>query len=143
MLKGIDDFLKGLYETGANFFQGFGAVINLSPLTGSDAVPGEAELIRKQGLEFVHIPIKFGNPTETDVRSFVGALNRQTDKKILVHCQVNMRASSMTFLYRVIIGREKPEQAYESVARVWSPKGPWKRLFAAQLKKAGIAFEPY
>lgn len=27
MVNGIDVFLKGLYETGAGFFQGFGAVI--------------------------------------------------------------------------------------------------------------------
>jgi hypothetical protein len=27
MLKGIDDFLKGLYESGATFFQGFGTLI--------------------------------------------------------------------------------------------------------------------
>jgi protein tyrosine phosphatase (PTP) superfamily phosphohydrolase (DUF442 family) len=123
--------------------QGFGAVIYLAPPTVSDAVPGEADIVRRQGLEFVNIPIEFGNPTEADFQSFVEAMNRFRDRKVLVHCQVNMRASSMTFLYRVIIGREMPEQAYESVARVWSPEGPWRSLLIAQLHKAGIAFEPY
>ena len=123
--------------------QGFAAVIYLAPPTVPDAVPGEADIVRAQGLEFINIPIKFGDPTEADFQAFVAAMERLGERKVLVHCQVNMRASSMTFLYRVIIGREKPEQAYESVARVWSPKGPWKRLIAAQLKKAGIAFEPY
>jgi protein tyrosine phosphatase (PTP) superfamily phosphohydrolase (DUF442 family) len=123
--------------------QGFGAVIYLAPPTVSDAVPGEADIVRQQGLEFVNIPIQFGNPTEADFQSFVEAMSRLRDRKVLVHCQVNMRASSMTFLYRVIIGREKPEQAYESVARVWSPDGPWRNLLIAQLHKAGIAFEPY
>jgi protein tyrosine phosphatase (PTP) superfamily phosphohydrolase (DUF442 family) len=123
--------------------QGFGAVIYLAPPTVPDAVPGEAEIVRKQGLEFINIPIPFGNPTEADFRSFVEAMNRLRGRKVLVHCQVNMRASSMTFLYRVIVGREKPEQAYDSVARVWSPHGPWKSLLIAQLHKAGIAFEPY
>ena len=69
-------------------------------------------------------------------------MNRLRDRKVLVHCQVNMRASSMTFLYRVIVGGEKPD-AYEAVAKVWSPEGPWKRLLTDQLRKAGIAFEPY
>ena len=63
--------------------------------------------------------------------------------KVLVHCQVNMRASSMTFLYRVIIRKDPPEQAYEAVAGVWSPAGPWKALLVSQLKKHNIAFEPY
>jgi len=122
---------------------GFGAVIYLAPPTVPDAVPDEADIVRKQGLEFVNIPIAFGQPTEADVESFIAAMNRLGDRKVLVHCQVNMRASSMTFLYRVIVGREPPEQAYESVAKVWSPQGPWKRLLVAQLRKAGIAFEPY
>jgi protein tyrosine phosphatase (PTP) superfamily phosphohydrolase (DUF442 family) len=123
--------------------QGFGAVIYLAPPTVSDAVPGEADIVRRQGLEFINIPIQFGNPTDADFEAFVGALNRLGDRKVLVHCQVNMRASTMTFLYRVIVGHEKPEQAYESVAKVWSPEGPWKRLVASQLRRAGIAFEPY
>lgn len=123
--------------------QGFGAVIYLAPLTVPDAEPGEAEIVRKQGLEFVNIPIQFGQPTQADFESFVVAMNRLSGRKVLVHCQVNMRASSMTFLYRVIVGREQPEQAYESVAKVWSPEGPWKALLVTQLRKVGIAFEPY
>lgn len=123
--------------------QGFAAVIYLAPPTVPDAVPGEATIVRAQGLEFINIPIKFGDPTEADFQAFVAAMDRLAERKVLVHCQVNMRASSMTFMYRVIVGHEKPEQAYESVARVWSPEGPWKRLIVAQLKKAGIAFDPY
>jgi protein tyrosine phosphatase (PTP) superfamily phosphohydrolase (DUF442 family) len=122
--------------------QGFNAVIYLAPPTSSDAVRGEADIVRKQGLEFVNIPIDFGSPTEGDFKAFVAAMNRFQDRKVLVHCQVNMRASSMTFLYRVIVGHEKPEQAYESVTRVWVPEGPWKSLLTSQLRKAGIPFEP-
>ena len=123
--------------------QGFSAVIYLAPPTVSDAVPGEADIVRRQGLEFVNIPINFGNPTEADFQAFVATMNRLGDRKVLVHCQVNMRASSFTFLYRVIVGREDPQRAYESVAKVWSPSGPWQRLITTELRKAGIDFEPY
>jgi protein tyrosine phosphatase (PTP) superfamily phosphohydrolase (DUF442 family) len=123
--------------------QGFEALIYLAPPTSSDAVPGEADIIQSQGMEFVNIPIQFGNPTQADFDAFVDAMNRFRNRKLLVHCQVNMRASSMTFLYRVIIGHEKPELAYESVARIWSPSGAWKKLITDQLKKANITFEPY
>jgi protein tyrosine phosphatase (PTP) superfamily phosphohydrolase (DUF442 family) len=123
--------------------QGFKAVIYLAPPTVSDAIPNERDIVLRQGLEFVNIPIAFGEPTEADFEQFVEAMNRFRDRKVLVHCQVNMRASSMTFLYRVIVGLERPEQAFESVARVWSPGGPWKRLLISQLRKAQIAFEPY
>lgn len=123
--------------------QGFNAVIYLAPPTVRDAVAGEADIVRGQGLEFINIPIQFGQPGEADFAQFAEAMDRLQGKKVLVHCQVNMRASSMTFLYRAIKLREAPDQAYQSVAKVWSPDGAWKRLIVSQLRKAGIAFEPY
>ena len=123
--------------------QGFGAVIYLAPPTVADAVRNEADIVRAQGLEFVNIPIPFGKPTEADFQAFVVALNRFRDRKVLVHCQVNMRASTLTFLYRVIVDGEDPAKAYDAVAGVWSPEGPWKTLLTSQLSKAGIVFEPY
>ena len=122
---------------------GFVAVIYLAPMTVPDAIRDEAAIVQRQGIEFVNIPIPFGKPTAADFESFVTAMNRLAGRKTLVHCQVNMRASSMTFLYRVIVGHEQPEKAYESVAKGWSPDGPWKTLLVAQLRQAGIAFEPY
>ena len=123
--------------------QGFGAVIYLAPPTVADAVPEEGEIVRKQGIEFVNIPINFGNPTGADFDEFVKVMRKFRDRKVLVHCQVNMRASTMTFLYRVTVGNEKADLAYDSVARVWSPEGPWKQLIVTELKKAKIDFVPY
>lgn len=123
--------------------QGFAAVIYLAPPTVRDAVPDEAAIVRRQGLEFLNIPIDFANPTASDLRAFIEAMNRLRGRKVLVHCQVNLRASSMTFLYRAIVERANPDDAYRSVAGVWSPHGPWRELIVAELRRAGIAFEPY
>ena len=122
---------------------GYAGVIYLAPLTVPDAVPGEADLLQRQGVAFANIPIRFDNPTEQDFEAFAAALTSLQGKRVLVHCQVNMRASSMTFLHRVIVGKESPEVAYESVVKVWSPDGPWKRFMVAMLRKHGHAFEPY
>jgi protein tyrosine phosphatase (PTP) superfamily phosphohydrolase (DUF442 family) len=123
---------------------GFGAVIYLAPPTVHDAVPGEAETVRRQGLDFTNIPVPFDAPTAAHLREFSATLARLgPQRKCLVHCQVNMRASSFTFLHRVIVGRESPEPAYEAVARVWSPNRTWKRWLVAELRAAGIGFEPY
>lgn len=123
--------------------QGFGAVIYLAPPTVSDAVRDEAAILERQGVEYVNIPIPFNHPTEAHFDAFTDALAQFVDRKVLVHCQVNLRASSMVFLHRVIVGGESAELAYESVARVWSPTGPWKSLIVALLRKHGNAFEPY
>lgn len=123
--------------------QGFKAVIYLAPPTVPDAIRDEADIVQRQGLSYVNVPIKFGDPTEADFDAFVKALAKFEGSKVLVHCQVNMRASSMVFLHRVVVGKESSEKAYESVARVWSPGGPWKALMKTVLAKNRVAFEPY
>jgi protein tyrosine phosphatase (PTP) superfamily phosphohydrolase (DUF442 family) len=122
---------------------GFDADIYLAPPSVPDAVRDEGAIVGSQGLVFVNIPIRFGNPTEQDYELVAGALNALRGKKVLVHCQVNMRASSMVFLYRVLAGKEDPEHAYQDVARVWTPDGKWKEFIVMMLRKHGIAFEPY
>ena len=121
--------------------QGFEAVVYLAPSTVPDAVADEAAILAAQGIEFVHLPIPFGQPDEHHAAAVSQALQRLKGRKVLVHCQVNMRASSMVFLHRVIAGGQDAARAYESVSAVWAPQGPWRALLQAQLRRHGIAFE--
>lgn len=123
--------------------QGFGAVIYLAPPSVPDAVRDERDIVERQGLAYVNIPIRFDRPTEGDFKAFSAALAKVADRKVLVHCQVNLRASSMVFLQRVAIGGEAPQEAYEAVAKVWSPNGPWKALLEKVLRNHGVNFQPY
>lgn len=123
--------------------QGYQAVVYLAPSDVPNAVPGEAGIVAAQGLEFVHIPIPFGAPDESHVQALFAALDRLKGRKTLVHCEINMRASVMVFLYRAIRLREAPATAYEAVARVWSPRGAWRKLVVEQLAQHKVVFEPY
>lgn len=123
--------------------QGFEAVIYLAPPTVPDAVRDEALIVARQGLMFVNIPIKFDNPTEKDFEVFTSVLSALAKRKVLVHCQINLRASSMVFLHRVITAKEDPRVAYDAVAKVWSPDGAWKTLMRTLLRKNGVNFDPY
>lgn len=122
---------------------GFQAVIYLAPETVADAVKEEPELLAAQGIEFVHVPIPFAAPNEQHFLAVAAALERLHGRKVLVHCQVNMRASSMVFLYRVLRRKEDPALAYEAVAGVWSPGGPWRKLLVDQLRKHQVDFDLY
>lgn len=122
---------------------GFQAVIYLAPGTVPNAVKEEPALLARQNIEFIQIPIPFGAPDESHFAALSAALNRLQQSKVLVHCEINMRASSLVFLYRVIHIKESPSTAYEAVARVWSPRGPWRHLIVEQLAKNNIPFEPY
>ena len=121
--------------------QGFGAVIYLAPPTVGDAVRDELSIVTDQGLAFVNIPIRFDNPTSADFETFATTLRGLADRKVLVHCQIKPRTSSMVFLYRAIVLNEDLRVAYEAVAGVWSPYGPWRRYIEAQLRKHQVAFE--
>jgi len=121
--------------------QGFEAVIYLAPPTVMDAVRDEPLIVARQGLTFINIPIQFDHPTESDFETFAGVLRGLSERKVLVHCQINLRASSMVFLYRTVVLKEDPRQAYEAVSKVWSPTGPWRKLLEEQLRKHKIAFE--
>jgi protein tyrosine phosphatase (PTP) superfamily phosphohydrolase (DUF442 family) len=123
--------------------QGFRAVVYLAPPTVSDAVREEPAILAAQGIDYVNIPIPFGDPTEAHFAAFAQTMARLGDTRTLVHCQVNMRASTLVFLERVIVRGELPDTAFEAVAKVWSPSGPWRRLIVTLLKRHGIGFEPY
>jgi protein tyrosine phosphatase (PTP) superfamily phosphohydrolase (DUF442 family) len=122
---------------------GFDAVIYLAPPTVSDAVRDEATIVGRQGLVFVNVPIDFGAPAERDYEAFAGVMQALGGRRVFVHCQINLRASSLVFLYRAIALKESPESAYDAVSKVWKPDGVWRQFIVAQLRRNGIAFEPY
>ncbi|MEO8674363.1 MAG: protein tyrosine phosphatase family protein [Casimicrobiaceae bacterium] len=123
--------------------QGFAAVVNLAPPAAMGAVKDEALIVRSQGLDYVNIPIDFERPTARDFEAFSDVMRGFAGRKVLVHCQINMRASTMVFLYRTIVAKEDPRVAYDSVIKIWVPEGPWKRLIQDQLRAHKIDFEPF
>jgi len=122
---------------------GYEAVVYLAPATVPDAVREEPAILAQQGIEFVHVPIPFGAPSLEHFDAVNEALQRLRERKVLVHCQVNMRASTMVFLHRVVQLREDPASAWEDVTRVWVPHGAWKRLVTDVLARHGVRFAPF
>lgn len=127
--------------------QGYGAVIYLAPPTVGDAVAEEAVILGRQGLVYVNLPIPFDAPKAADVARFNALLQALLptlgDRKLLVHCQINLRASTLVFLYRATVLQEDPASAWADVSRVWTPQGPWRRLVEEQLAAKDLRFEPF
>ncbi|WP_374438161.1 protein tyrosine phosphatase family protein [Inhella sp.] len=123
---------------------GFDAVIYLAPPTVGDAVPQEPEWLRSQGIEFVNVPMVWERPTLEQVDEVLGILSgwRGNKRKVLVHCQVNFRGSSLVFLHRVLGRQEPAEAAWADLSRVWSPNRTWMELIRSALRRAGHGFEP-
>jgi len=119
----------------------FDTVINLAPPTVQGAVAEERALLEAAGVEYVNIPVDFRNPTHEDFERFSSALESARDGRVLVHCQINARGSTFTFLYRVVHEGVPPAEAFALVERVWTPTEPWAAYARSVLERHGVAFD--
>jgi protein tyrosine phosphatase (PTP) superfamily phosphohydrolase (DUF442 family) len=121
--------------------QGFELVVNLAPPNNPGAVPDEGKLVAGHGATYVNIPVNWQKPTYEDFEIFSAVMNGARDRKVLVHCQLNMRASAFTFLYRVVHERVAPAEAMKALQAVWIPRDQWATFTADVLAKNHIDFK--
>lgn len=120
--------------------RGFDLVVNLAPPTAQGAVAEERDLLESSGVAYVNIPVDFRDPTYADFERFSDVLRQARDGNVLVHCQINARASMFTFLYRVVHEGVAPAEAFELVKQVWTPVEHWARFGDAVLEQHGVEF---
>ncbi len=120
---------------------GFDMVINLAPPEYDEAVPNEGAILAAQGVTYLNIPVRFGNPTAEDFRLFTDVMKSATNKNVLVHCQINLRGSSFTYLYRVITESANEDQARSKLTGVWMPNPTWKKFIEGVLSASGKKVE--
>ncbi len=119
--------------------RGFEMVINLAPPTTQGAIATEGQLVAENGIAYVNIPVDWRNPTYADFALFSGVLNQSGDRQVLVHCQVNKRASMFTFLYQVVHEHVPVEEAFEFVKQVWVPEDQWVTFGKSVLDRHDVA----
>jgi protein tyrosine phosphatase (PTP) superfamily phosphohydrolase (DUF442 family) len=123
--------------------KGYGLVINLAPPETITSIPREGLLVGSTGISYVNIPVDWHTPRYEDFELFSNVLRQSGSRRVLVHCQVNKRASLFTFLYRVVHEGVAPDRAYENVTAVWAPDEQWKEFARMVLKRHAIEYDPY
>lgn len=115
---------------------GFEVVVNLALHDDPRySLPDEPGLVQSLGMEYVHIPVAFDAPTETDLHAFFDAMEKHRDRKMLVHCAANARVSAFLGLYKVIRQNEAADAAFEAMKSVWEPNSVWASFISSMLKK--------
>ena len=71
-------------------------------------------------MQYVHIPVNWDAPALTDFVQFMEVMGQHKGKKVLVHCQVNSRASAFVYLYRTLRGGAPEPAEMEVVERLWN-----------------------
>ena len=114
---------------------GFEVVINLATSKSEGAIPNEKELVESLGVSYFNIPVEWNDPTRENLDEFMGLMEQHKDKKVLVHCQANFRATGFLTLYRILrLGWQK-DDAYKDMQRIWDPAehAVWEQFFAESL----------
>lgn len=119
---------------------GVGRVIYLAFGDHDTALSGEDRIVRDLGLQFVHIPVVWSAPSVADFELFSAVMAQSEGINTLVHCQVNWRASSFVFLYRVIVQDVPMDDAVLALNSIWTPSDVWRTFIVSVLQRYG--FEP-
>lgn len=115
---------------------GYSTVVNLGLHDDKRyALPDEASTVRSLGMEYVHIPVRFDNPTKDDLVAFMSAMQGCGDKKVWVHCAANMRVTAFLGLYRVLQQGWEVGRAFELMNEVWKPNSTWEAFIQDCLRE--------
>ena len=121
---------------------GYRTIISLNPPGADGSVADEEDILAAASVNYVNIPVDWNSPGADDFDRFRAALAASAPDRVLVHCQLNMRASAFTFLYQVIEEDADPDTAWTRVTNVWIPEGRWQRFIDETLQRHGEAFRP-
>ncbi len=106
--------------------EGYDRVIYIAFSNGRTAIPDEDQIVKDLGMDYLHIPVDFNNPTVRDFNAFADAMQREPESKTILHCQVNARATAFSLLYRVVYQGVSLAEAKEDMNTVWQPNEVWR-----------------
>jgi protein tyrosine phosphatase (PTP) superfamily phosphohydrolase (DUF442 family) len=119
--------------------EGYQAVINLAPSDAENhALPNESEILSALGIDYIHIPVAWTNPTRANFQAFCAAMSQLKSKKTFIHCAANMRVMAFYALYAKTFENWTQEQADALISGVWESipgyrmDETWKRFLAAE-----------
>ena len=118
---------------------GFERVIYIAFSNSRGALAGEDAIVKELGMDYLHVPVIWDAPTRSDFYTFAAAMQREPDKKTLLHCAANYRASAFAFLYRVIYEGTPVTQAKADMNDVWQPNETWRQLIFDVLEDNGVS----
>ena len=104
----------------------FERIVYIAFTNNQNALPAEDQIVKRLGMEYMQVPVDFSNPLPDDFYAFADSMQRNTDKKTLLHCQVNARATAFSFLYRVLFEDAPIAEAKADMNTVWQPNEVWR-----------------
>ena len=114
-------------------------VIYLAFNDNGTAIEHEDRVVKSLGMDYIHIPVDFDKPTLEDFQTFSALMQQHPKMNTLLHCQVNFRASTFSFLYRVIFLKVSIIEAKKDLDKAWEPNPVWFRFLQDILQNYQIS----
>ena len=121
--------------------EGFERVVYIAFTNNPNALSDADQVVKELGMEYMQVPVDFSNPLPDEFYAFADYMERNRDKKTLLHCQVNARATAFSFLYRVIYDDVSIMDAKTDMNTVWQPNEVWRDFIFEVLAQNNIDAE--
>jgi protein tyrosine phosphatase (PTP) superfamily phosphohydrolase (DUF442 family) len=107
---------------------GYEATINLALPSSRNAIADEGAIATELGMSYFQIPVLWEAPKTDDVKLFFGVMDSLSDRKVWVHCALNMRVSCFMYLYQKHVLKLPEERSLYPMSQIWQPEGVWQQL---------------
>lgn len=117
---------------------GYKHVINLGMPDHPDALRNEGEIVSAFGMNYIHIPVPFDDPTREHVRLFCKILSQLEKDKVFIHCVMNYRVSAFMYHYLRKIENRDEANSRSSIFRIWKMEPAWVELMSWSKTDIGL-----
>lgn len=114
---------------------GYEIVINLALPESPKALANESAIVQNLGMQYIHIPVVWENPTLENIKEFFSVMQANSNKRVFVHCAANMRVSAFMYLYRLLCEKVDEEIAKNDLYRIWFPNEKWQEFIQEVIKQ--------
>lgn len=107
---------------------GYEVIINLAMPSSDNALVNEGAIVTGLGMSYIHIPVIWEAPKLDEVRLFFGIMQVLENRKVWVHCALNMRVSCFLYLYQKHVLQVSEEKSRYPMVHLWQPNPVWQQL---------------
>lgn len=102
------------------------------------SLPAEDRIAKALGLNYLQLPVDWTAPQKRDYYLFAQAMLLEPERKTLLHCQANFRATAFSLLYRVLENGVPLGEAKADMNSIWVPNRVWTNFILDILQENNV-----
>ena len=117
---------------------GYKHVINLGMPDHPHAVADEGKLVSELGMNYIHIPVQFDNPSKEQVKLFCNIMSLIRTERVFIHCIMNYRVSAFMYHYLSKVEKLSDKDSKSIMFNYWELDPVWEELMSWTASDIGL-----